>query len=134
MKKMNRKGFTIVELVIVIAVIAILAGVLIPTFSGIVQKANDSKDLQEARNAYTEYLAVVNAQPAANVYAKGGSKYFKVEGNKMDNTADTPTGDYVAISMNGASVVIDCSKEIEGGDHKACTVCKGQNTVAPANN
>ena len=57
MKKMNRKGFTIVELVIVIAVIAILAGVLSPTFSGIVTKANESKALQEVKNAYTVYLA-----------------------------------------------------------------------------
>ena len=42
MRKNNRKGFTIVELVIVIAVIAILAGVLIPTFSGIVEKAKQA--------------------------------------------------------------------------------------------
>ena len=54
MKKMNKKGFTIVELVIVIAVIAILAGVLIPTFSGIVTKANESKLLQQATNAFKE--------------------------------------------------------------------------------
>lgn len=57
MKKMNKKGFTIVELVIVIAVIAILAAVLIPTFSGIVTKANKSAVLQEARNCYTEMYA-----------------------------------------------------------------------------
>ena len=38
MKNSNKKGFTIVELVIVIAVIAILAAVLIPTFSGLVKK------------------------------------------------------------------------------------------------
>ena len=42
MKKMNNKGFTIVELVIVIAVIAILAAVMIPTFSGTVNKAQES--------------------------------------------------------------------------------------------
>lgn len=57
MKKMNKKGFTIVELVIVIAVIAILAAVLIPTFSGIVEKANKSAALQEAKNCYTEMYA-----------------------------------------------------------------------------
>jgi len=42
----KRKGFTIVELVIVIAVIAILAGVLIPTFGGIIESANRSADIQ----------------------------------------------------------------------------------------
>ena len=42
MKRNNKKGFTIVELVIVIAVIAILAAVLIPTFSGVIEKANKS--------------------------------------------------------------------------------------------
>ena len=53
--KMSKKGFTIVELVIVIAVIAILAAVMIPTFSGIVGKAQASVALQEARNEYTAY-------------------------------------------------------------------------------
>lgn len=48
MKKMNKKGFTIVELVIVIAVIAILAAVLIPTFSGVVARANASAAQQAA--------------------------------------------------------------------------------------
>ena len=50
MKRNNKKGFTIVELVIVIAVIAILAGVLIPTFGGIVDKAKENAALQEAKS------------------------------------------------------------------------------------
>ena len=44
MKRSNKKGFTIVELVIVIAVIAILASVLIPTIAGLVRDANISAD------------------------------------------------------------------------------------------
>jgi type IV pilus assembly protein PilA len=52
-KRNNKKGFTIVELVIVIAVIAILAAVLIPTFAGIIKKANISKDTQLAKNLNT---------------------------------------------------------------------------------
>ena len=56
MIKNNQKGFTIVELVIVIAVIAILAAVMIPTFSGIVKKAEESNALSTARNAYTAIL------------------------------------------------------------------------------
>ena len=44
MKNSKKRGFTIVELVIVIAVIAILAGVLIPTFVSVINKANESTD------------------------------------------------------------------------------------------
>ncbi len=46
----NNRGFTVVELVIVIAVIAILAAVMIPTFSAIVKSANISADTQAVRN------------------------------------------------------------------------------------
>ena len=54
--KKNKNGFTIVELVIVIAVIGILAAVLIPTFSGIVEKANRTAALENARNEISNYL------------------------------------------------------------------------------
>ena len=46
----NKKGFTLVELVIVIAVIAILAGVMIGTFASVVKKANESRKAQEMAN------------------------------------------------------------------------------------
>ncbi len=58
MKKLNRKGFTIVELVIVIAVIAILAAVLIPTFGNVIEKAHQSGAMQEAAACYKEAMAV----------------------------------------------------------------------------
>jgi len=48
--KRNKKGFTLVELVIVIAVIAILAGVMIAVFSGVVRRAEESAKLQEIKN------------------------------------------------------------------------------------
>ena len=53
MKRSNKKGFTIVELVIVIAVIAILAAVLIPNISRLVRKANESSDISLAKNMNT---------------------------------------------------------------------------------
>ena len=45
----KKKGFTIVELVIVIAVIGILAAVLIPTFANLINKAHQSADIQAVR-------------------------------------------------------------------------------------
>ena len=55
-KRKNQKGFTLVELVIVIAVIAILAAVLIPTFITVIGDANKSAALQEGTNLKTEIL------------------------------------------------------------------------------
>ena len=71
MKKSNKKGFTIVELVIVIAVIAILAAVLIPTFSSVVDKANASAAFQEAKNEYTLYVS-------ENVQSLAGDEDFVI--------------------------------------------------------
>ena len=56
MNRDKRKAFTIVELVIVIAVIAILAAVLIPTFSTVIKKAKDSYFVQNKRNESLEDL------------------------------------------------------------------------------
>ena len=89
MKKFNKKGFTIVELVIVIAVIAILAGVLIPTFSGIVEKATNSSVLQETRAALTVLLTEENGQVDINskyylIHATDkGVKYFEYTGGEL---------------------------------------------------
>lgn len=60
MRNMKKKGFTIVELVVVVAVIAILAAVLIPTFSGIIRKANISADSVLAKSLNSA-LAAENA-------------------------------------------------------------------------
>ena len=64
--KLNKKGFTIVELVIVIAVIAILAAVLIPTFNSVITKANESAALQEAKA--TEAVVILHENGNVNDY------------------------------------------------------------------
>jgi prepilin-type N-terminal cleavage/methylation domain-containing protein len=109
MKRNNKKGFTIVELVIVIAVIAILAGVLIPTFSGIVKNAKKSAALQEARSIYTQYVAAVDAQ-VEDVYIKvtdgSDTYYFEVADGKMKEEPTTPeAGDKVITSVSEDNVV-----------------------------
>lgn len=68
MKMHNKKrGFTIVELVIVIAVIAILSAVLIPTFAGVVKKSRQSADETAVRNMNT-ILAADGAVEPTNVF------------------------------------------------------------------
>lgn len=42
--KTNNKGFSLVELIVVIAIMAILAAVAIPTFAGFITKANEAAD------------------------------------------------------------------------------------------
>ena len=59
--KKSKKGFTIVELVIVIAVIGILAAVLIPTFTGVVNNARESAIKEEARNSLVQYMSLNGA-------------------------------------------------------------------------
>ena len=66
----NKRGFTIVELVIVIAVVAVLAAVLIPTFSSIIENANISADTQAVRNMNT----FLSAEVAKGTAPKGGDE------------------------------------------------------------
>lgn len=81
MKKMNKKGFTLVELVIVIAVIAILAAVLIPVFGSVIDKANTSAAQQKANNALQIALAQNIDDSTGKV--KDGKYQFYVDGKYL---------------------------------------------------
>lgn len=102
-KKNNRKGFTIVELVIVIAVIAILATVLVPTFSNMIEKANNSKTLQALKNEYTEYTLSVDVTEddiASDIVIKYNGTYYQIDNGapKLEND------EYVTVTETEAAV------------------------------
>ena len=130
MKKLNKKGFTIVELVIVIAVIAILAGVLIPTFATVVDKANKSAAMQQAKNAYENYLVEAAEKGTDNInlcieVTNGSNKYyFYVNGGQFDATAH----DVCSTTENVKHVVVAAKAETispEGTTHATVTAKSG---------
>jgi len=61
-KSKNKKGFTLVELVIVIAVLAIIAAIAIPTVTNVINTANENTD---KANAQTIELALKTAHAEA---------------------------------------------------------------------
>lgn len=58
MKKINnKKGFTLAELLIVVAIIAVLVAISIPIFSAQLEKAREATDAANIRSAYAEMMA-----------------------------------------------------------------------------
>ena len=57
MKKMNKKGFTLAELLIVVAIIAVLVAVAIPVFNNQLEKSRKAVDEANCRSAYGEAMA-----------------------------------------------------------------------------
>lgn len=56
-KLMNKKGFTLMEMLIVVAIIAILVAIAIPTYSNSMKKANAAVDAANIRSGYATLMA-----------------------------------------------------------------------------
>ena len=76
-KLKDKKGFTLVELIVVLVILAILAALLIPALTGYIDKANQEKITSETR------MVVMAAQTEAS------SAYGKVTSNASGSTAVT---------------------------------------------
>ena len=108
----NRDGFTLVEVLAVLVIIAILAAVAIPTMSGFISDARKKSYTSQARNVYVAAQAAAleletskdgTAAASVTVYTrKDGSKYMdRVEaflGNDVEN------GSHFTITLDGNKV------------------------------
>ena len=74
--KGNRRAFTIVEVVIVLVIVAVLAAILIPFFSDLIAKANESAEQMNLRNLNQQLIAAEDppdrAEEVLDYLEKGG--------------------------------------------------------------
>jgi type IV pilus assembly protein PilA len=93
--KKNNKGFSLVELIIVIAIMAVLVGVLAPQFIKYVEQSRRSRDIQtaaEIREACLADIADDKISAAVSTYTAVGTSTFttftedpKVNGHVTNN-------------------------------------------------
>lgn len=113
MKNLKRKGFTIVELVIVIAVIAVLAAVLIPTFSNVINKANFTSDISAVRNMNT-ILSVAQVTDGKVDSVSEAITALSEAGFTTEDLKATTTGyEFYWNSTYNVILLVDCSKADE---------------------
>ena len=97
-KKM-KKGFTLVELVVVIAVIAILAAVSVGAYFGVTESANNSRLEQEAKQVYTAIQTVSLAPNEHSSLSKDG--LVITDDSKFELALEETLGKNVTLLENG---------------------------------
>ena len=89
MRKNNKHGFTLAELLIVVAIIAVLVAIAIPVFTAQLEKSREATDLANIRSAYAEVSAASLTDPdndhTATVPVKQTQTGWQTTGAKLGN-------------------------------------------------
>ena len=88
MKKNNNKGFTLAELLIVVAIIAVLTAIAIPVFTTQLEKSREATDMSNLRAAYAEVMAnylANGAKSSTNTVATVTARQTQAEWQNTEN-------------------------------------------------
>ena len=114
MRENGKKGFTLAELLIVVAIIAVLVAISIPIFSAQLEKSREATDAANIRSAYAEVSADMltneSSDKTVNVVAKQKKEGWEETGNSKDNSKDNTIdigGQPVKASTTGWTVSAD---------------------------
>ena len=80
--KENNKGFTLVELIVVLVILAILAAALVPSLLGYIDRARESKYFEEGHAIYTALQVVEDEQYAKAASPFQGAMVFTTDAGK----------------------------------------------------
>lgn len=90
MKKMNKKGFTLIEMLVVIAIIAILVAIVIPVVSNATEKAKQATDVANVRSLVAQYqIELLNGDATASKTALTSFAKKAAKGVYIAPTFDT---------------------------------------------
>lgn len=79
-KTMNRKGFTLIEMMIVIAIIAVLVAVIVPTVTGSTDKAAAATNAANLRGVEGEIVSMMLLEPDA--FGDHSDEQAKIDGER----------------------------------------------------
>lgn len=94
-RKSNKKGFTLVEIIVVLVILAILAAIAVPAVLGYINDAKDSKYIAEARSIYI-VVQTEEAKVNANNEGVADADKTSVDYSEIAKTATSKTGLSVA--------------------------------------
>ena len=109
-KKLNKKGFTLAELLVVVAIIAVLVAIAIPVFGGALGKANHAADLANVRAAYAEELVTAMT---ADSFGKNGSTAVELDLSTIAKAMKNK-GSTVSVDTNAADTVKTITVALDG--------------------